>query len=60
LLAIVGGAEPKFFLEYAQEMAAAAGPGSACCVVEGANHFYNRHTREIVEIIYQWLACFTD
>jgi pimeloyl-ACP methyl ester carboxylesterase len=60
LLAIVGGSEPKFFLEYAQEMAAAAGPGSECRLVEGANHFYNRHTREIVEIIYQWLGRFAD
>jgi len=60
LLAVVVGAEPKFFLEYAQEMAAAAGPGSECRLVEGANHFYNRHTREIVEIIYQWLGRFAD
>ncbi|MBI2365354.1 MAG: alpha/beta fold hydrolase [Deltaproteobacteria bacterium] len=60
LLAIVGGAEPKLFLEYAQEMAAAAGPNSSCKLVEGANHFYNRHTREIVEIIYQWLGRYAD
>jgi len=60
LLAIVGGAEPKFFLEYAQEMVAAARPNSECRLVEGANHFYNRHVREIVEIIYQWLGQFAD
>ena len=60
LLAIVGSAEPKFFFEYAQEMAAAAGPNSVCRLVQGANHFYNRHTREIVEIIYQWLGQFAD
>lgn len=60
LLAIVGGAEPKFFYEYARDMVAAAGPDSACELVEGANHFYNRHGRDIVEIIYRWLGRFTD
>lgn len=60
LLAIVGSAEPKFFLEYAQEMAAAARPNSACKLVEGANHFYNRHTRAVADVIYQWLGQLTD
>jgi hypothetical protein len=41
-------------------MAAAAGPGSEWRLVEGANHFYNWHTRDIVEIIYQWLGRFAD
>lgn len=58
LLAIVGGAEPKFFHEYAQELVAAAGANSTYKLVDGGNHFYNRHTAEIVEIIYQWLAQF--
>jgi pimeloyl-ACP methyl ester carboxylesterase len=58
LLAIVGGAEPKFFHEYAQELVAAAGNNSTCKLVDGGNHFYNRHTAEIVEIIYQWLTQF--
>ena len=56
LLAIVGSAEPKFFWEYAQEIVAAAGPDATCRLVDGANHFYNRHTAKIVEIIYEWLA----
>jgi pimeloyl-ACP methyl ester carboxylesterase len=58
LLAIVGGAEPKFFHEYAQELVAAAGTSSTYKLVDGGNHFYNRHTAEIVEIIDQWLAQF--
>jgi pimeloyl-ACP methyl ester carboxylesterase len=55
LLAIVGGAESKFFHEYAQELATAAGPRGTYRNVEGANHFYNRHTPEIVELIDHWL-----
>jgi len=55
LLAIVGGAEPKFFHEYAQDLVRAS---STYRLVEGGNHFYNKHTGEIVEIIYQWLARF--
>ena len=60
LLAIVGSAEPKFFYEYAQEIVAGAAPRGTCIVVEGANHFYNRHTAEIVEIIYDWLGGIAD
>jgi pimeloyl-ACP methyl ester carboxylesterase len=55
LLAIVGGAEPKFFFEYAQEIVAGAGTDAECILVDGANHFYNRHTPEIIDIIYRWL-----
>ncbi len=55
LLAIVGSAEPRFFHEYAEEIVAAAAPRGTCRVVQGANHFYNRHTLEIVAIIDQWL-----
>ena len=55
LLAIVGSAEPKFFWEYAQEIVANAGPRSECTLVDGANHFYNRHTTEMVGTIDQWL-----
>ena len=60
LLAIVGSAEPKFFYEYAQEIAADAAPNGTCKLVDGANHFYNRQTAEIVEIVYQWLGQFAD
>lgn len=56
LLAIAGSAEPGFFWEYAQEIVAHAGPKSTCRLVHGANHFYNRHTAEIVEILHQWLC----
>jgi pimeloyl-ACP methyl ester carboxylesterase len=60
LLAIVGGAEPKFFYQYALEIVAGAGANGTCKLVEGANHFYNRHTPEIVEMIHQWLGRITD
>jgi len=56
LLAIVGTEEPKFFHDYAQEIVAAAAPRGSCALVEGANHFYNRHTPQIVVLIYQWLG----
>ena len=55
LLAIVGSAEPKFFWEYAQEIVANAGGESTCTLIEGAGHFYNRHTAEIVDTIDRWL-----
>ena len=58
LLAIVGSAEPKFFHEYAQELVAAAGTNSTFKLVDGGSHFYNRHTTEIVEIIFRLLAQF--
>jgi pimeloyl-ACP methyl ester carboxylesterase len=60
LLAIAGGAEPQFFHEYAQEIVAAAGGLSKYQFVDGANHFYNHHTPQIVEIIAGWLAQFVD
>jgi pimeloyl-ACP methyl ester carboxylesterase len=56
LLAIVGSAEPPFFHEYAREIVANAGPNAVYETIEGGNHFYNRHTRQIVELIDQWLA----
>jgi pimeloyl-ACP methyl ester carboxylesterase len=55
LLVLVGSAEPKFFHRYAQEIANAADDGTYR-LVEGANHFYNRHTQEFVEIIDEWLG----
>ncbi|HEX9453780.1 MAG TPA: alpha/beta hydrolase, partial [Candidatus Binatia bacterium] len=60
LLAIAGGAEPPFFHEYAQEIAAAAGGRSEYRNVDGASHFYNRHTHQMVEVIDRWLTQFTD
>jgi alpha/beta superfamily hydrolase len=60
LLAIAGGAEPPFFHEYAQEIVVAAGHGSIYNRVDGANHFYNRHMRQIIEIIHEWLGRFED
>lgn len=60
LLAIVGSAEPKFFYDYAQEIVAGVGPKGTCKLIEGANHFYNRHTREITGVIEHWLRQFSD
>ena len=60
LLALVGSAEPKFFYEYAQEIVAGVGAQGSCKLIEGANHFYNRHTREFVEVIHEWLDQFTN
>ena len=60
LLAIVGGAEPPFFHEYAREIVAAAGDKSIYRLVDGANHFYNRHTSQFIEIIDKWLERFRD
>jgi pimeloyl-ACP methyl ester carboxylesterase len=56
LLALVGSEEPKFFYEYAQEIVAGAGSNGTCKLVEGANHFYNRHTPQMIEILHQWLG----
>ncbi len=58
LLAIAGGAEPPFFHDYAQEIVAAAGGRSEYRNVDGANHFYNRHTHQMVEILDGWLGKF--
>lgn len=60
LLAIVGGAEPKLFHEYAQEIVANAGADATYEQVDGGNHFYNRHIAQIVEVIDRWLQRFKD
>lgn len=60
LLAIAGGAEPAFFHEYAKEIVAAAGGKSRYEHVDGANHFYNRHTAQMVEVIDRWLREISD
>ena len=60
LLAIVGGAEAMLFHEYAQEIVANAGANATYVRVNGGNHFYNRHTAQIIEIIYEWLARLAD
>ena len=60
VLAIAGGAEPPFFHDYAREIVAAAGGASTYQCVDGANHFYNRHTSEMVEVIGKWLDQFRE
>lgn len=58
ILAIAGGAEQSLFHEYAQEIAAAAGGRSKYQCIEGATHFYNRHTTETVVVIAEWIEQF--
>jgi pimeloyl-ACP methyl ester carboxylesterase len=58
LLAIVGSLEPQFFYQYAQELVEAAGADATCELIDGANHFYNRHMPQIVELIHKWLGQF--
>ena len=60
LLAIVGSAEPPFFHEYAREIVAAAGHGSVYKCVDGASHFYHRHTAKFVGHICEWLRPLND
>jgi pimeloyl-ACP methyl ester carboxylesterase len=60
LLAIVGGAEPKLFHEYSQEIVANAGEDASYVMVDGGNHFYNRHTAQIVDVIDTWLRRLQD
>jgi pimeloyl-ACP methyl ester carboxylesterase len=57
-LAIAGGAEHPFFPRYAQELAEAGGPSAGYKIVPGANHFYNNHEQEVVEILADWLKRF--
>ena len=60
VLAIAGCAEQPLFHDYAREIVAAAGGRSKYQRVDGANHFYNRHTPQMVEVIGQWLKQFQD
>src|ERR1044071_7812553 len=54
LLAITGSAEPAFFHEYAREIAQAVGARATCKLIEGANHFYNKHTAQTVGVMHEW------
>lgn len=60
LLAVAGGAEPLFFHEYARELVEAAGHGSIYRCIDGGNHFYHRHTAEMIELIDRWLRQLDD
>ena len=60
LFALVGEAESPVFHEYAREIVAAAGAHAEYHCVEGANHFYNRHTRAIIDRLHNWLRRFDD
>jgi len=57
LLTIAGSAEHPYFPAYAKELAEAAGPKLGTYrIVEGANHFYDNHESEVIEIIAQWMG----
>ena len=52
--------DDHMLLRDAKEIVAGVGAKGVCKLVDGANHFYNRHTRQIVEIINEWLVQFND
>jgi pimeloyl-ACP methyl ester carboxylesterase len=54
-LAIAGGAEHKYFPEYAAELANAGGVTASHKIIPGSDHFYHGHESEVVEIIAEWL-----
>lgn len=54
-LAIAGGAEHRYFAEYAAELAQAGGASASCQMVPGSDHFYNGHESAVIEIIEEWL-----
>jgi pimeloyl-ACP methyl ester carboxylesterase len=57
LLAAAGSKEHSFFIEYARELAEAAGGHmDACHILEGGKHFYLRREPVMTEIIAQWLV----
>ena len=57
-LALAGGAEHRFFPEYARALAEAGGNSASYHIVPESNHFYTNHEPEVVEIINRWLQQF--
>jgi pimeloyl-ACP methyl ester carboxylesterase len=57
-LAIAGGAEHPYFLEYAKELSQAGGDTASYRIVPGSDHFYNGHESEAIEVIAAWLNQF--
>lgn len=55
-LAIAGGAEHKYFPEYARELANAGGANASFKIVPGSDHFYRGHESEVIEILAGWLS----
>lgn len=56
LLTIAGSAEHAYFPAYAKELAEATGPKLGTYrIVEGANHFYDNHESDVIEIVGQWM-----
>ncbi|MGH7928519.1 MAG: alpha/beta hydrolase family protein, partial [Candidatus Binatia bacterium] len=57
-LAIAGGAEHRFFPEYAKALVEAGGSSASYRIVPHSNHFYTNHESEVVAIISDWLKQF--
>lgn len=57
-LAIAGGAEHRFFPEYAKELAEAGGASASYKIVPGSDHFYHGHETEVIGILSDWLKQF--
>jgi pimeloyl-ACP methyl ester carboxylesterase len=57
-LALAGGAEHRFFPEYAEALAEASGPSASYRIVPESDHFYTNHEPEVVDIIAGWLQQF--
>jgi pimeloyl-ACP methyl ester carboxylesterase len=57
-LALAGGAEHRFFPEYAKALAEAGGNSATYRIVADANHFYTNHEPEVVQMVTGWLKQF--
>ena len=59
-LTLAGGAEHRFFPEYAKALAEAGNHAASYRIIPGSNHFYTGHESEIIEIIAGWLKQFEN
>jgi pimeloyl-ACP methyl ester carboxylesterase len=59
-VALAGGAEHRFFVDYAKELAEAGGNSASYRIIPESNHFYTTHESEVVETIAAWLKQFSS
>lgn len=57
-LVLAGGAEHRYFPQYAKELAEAGGASSTYKIIPNADHFYHDHEQEVIDIISSWLEQF--
>jgi pimeloyl-ACP methyl ester carboxylesterase len=57
-LAIAGGAEHRFFPEYARELAQAGGASAGYKIIPDSDHFYHGHEAAVIAILADWLKQF--